>query len=119
MIQNIFEVAFQFRTTIRNGIVMIITDNSTGDSFFIELYDSQVSFFFVGFIKGGKLLIGFQFKVKGNPVCGRRAWQLLDRFQHGCIEQSHLDRRASQDCQQQNDHDSKEWVLHQEASMSV
>lgn len=41
-IRDTFNVAFQFKTTAQNGVLMIIVDRSTHDSFFIELYDSQL-----------------------------------------------------------------------------
>lgn len=41
-INGSFNVSFSFRTTARNGILMIIVDPRTNDSFFVELYDSQV-----------------------------------------------------------------------------
>lgn len=41
-IRDTFNVAFQFKTTAQNGVLMIIVDRSTKDSFFIELYDSQL-----------------------------------------------------------------------------
>jgi len=41
-IRDVFHVAFQFKTTQQNGVLMSIVDRSTGDAFFIELYDSQL-----------------------------------------------------------------------------
>lgn len=41
-IRDRFNVAFAFKTTQQNGVLMSIVDRSTGDSFFIELYDSQL-----------------------------------------------------------------------------
>jgi len=41
-IRDTFHVAFQFKTTQQNGVLMSIVDRSSGDAFFIELYDSQL-----------------------------------------------------------------------------
>jgi len=41
-IRDTFHVAFQFKTTQQNGVLMSIVDRATGDSFFIELVDSQL-----------------------------------------------------------------------------
>ncbi len=41
-IHGSFNISFSFRTTARDGIVMLIVDPVTSDSFFVELYDSQV-----------------------------------------------------------------------------
>ncbi|CAF0709204.1 unnamed protein product [Brachionus calyciflorus] len=41
-IKDSFNVSFDFKTTAKNGILMIVVDPSTQDSFFIELYDSQL-----------------------------------------------------------------------------
>jgi hypothetical protein len=42
-IKDSFDISFQFRTSQPNGVLMLIVDSKTNDSFFIELYDSQVS----------------------------------------------------------------------------
>jgi hypothetical protein len=36
-------VSFEFKTTAKNGLIMIMVDRNTNNSFFIELVDSQVS----------------------------------------------------------------------------
>lgn len=41
-IRDTFHLAFQFKTTQQNGCLLSIVDRSTGDAFFIELYDSQL-----------------------------------------------------------------------------
>lgn len=41
-IRDTFHVAFQFKTTQQNGVLMSIVDRSSGDAFFVELYDSQL-----------------------------------------------------------------------------
>lgn len=41
-IKDPFNVSFSFRTTAKNGILMIIVDKITNNSFFVELVDSQI-----------------------------------------------------------------------------
>lgn len=41
-IKDPFSVSFSFRSTVKNGILMIIVDKFTNNSFFVELVDSQI-----------------------------------------------------------------------------
>ncbi len=41
-IKDSFYTSFSYKTCHPNGIVMMIIDENTGNSFFIELVDSQV-----------------------------------------------------------------------------
>lgn len=41
-IRDAFHVAFQFKTTQQNGVLLSICDRLSTDAFFIELYDSQL-----------------------------------------------------------------------------
>lgn len=42
LIRDTFELSFDFRTNAKNAILAIVVDDNTKDSFFMELYDSQV-----------------------------------------------------------------------------
>jgi len=41
-IRDAFHVAFQFKTTQQNGVLLSISDRVSNDAFFVELYDSQL-----------------------------------------------------------------------------
>jgi hypothetical protein len=41
-IKDNFDVSFKFRTSSKNGVLMMVVDSYSNDSFFIELCDSQV-----------------------------------------------------------------------------
>lgn len=118
MIRDSFDLSFEFRTNSRSGIMAIVVDNKSNDSFFLELTDSQVREGQLDPMSPIYFITKFH-QAQIDVVYKRWGRLVLDRLLVRPALQRHLGQRERHVEQQQNVSHRQKQLLHQTTSMSA